>query len=50
MIKLLKFLAIWFIGCTFVDYVVPDIANSYQMAIGFLVGSVGLKVSGWLRD
>lgn len=45
MLKFLIFMVIWIAGCAFVDFVVPDIANAWQMAIGFAVGSVGLKAS-----
>lgn len=48
MLKFLTFLAIWISGCAFVDFVVPDIANAWQMTIGFAVGSIGLKVSDYV--
>ena len=34
MLKFLAFMAVWVAGCAFVDFVVPDIANAWQMAIG----------------
>ena len=32
-------LAIWCGACAFVDYIVPDIANSYKMLIGAIAGA-----------
>jgi hypothetical protein len=48
MLKFLTFMAIWISGCAFVDFVVPDIANAWKMAIGFAVGSIGLTISGYI--
>lgn len=45
MLKFLAFMAVWVAGCAFVDFVVPDIANAWQMAIGFVTGALGLVVS-----
>jgi hypothetical protein len=39
------FMVFWISGCAFVDFVVPDIANAWQMAIGHAVGSIGSVVS-----
>lgn len=41
----LVFMAIWIIGCAFVDLVVPNIANAWQMAIGALTGLVAAIAS-----
>jgi hypothetical protein len=40
-LKFLVFMAIWITGCAFVDLVVPDIANAWQMAIGLFTGTLG---------
>jgi len=39
-------LAIWCGACAFVDYIVPDIANSYKMIIGWAAGAFMITVQG----
>lgn len=39
----LAFFIIWCAACAFVDYVVPDAANAYQMLIGWCAGAIALK-------
>jgi len=41
----LVFMAIWIAGCAFVDLVVPNIANAWQMAIGALTALIGVLAS-----
>ncbi len=38
-------MVVWIAGCAFVDLVVPDIANAWKMAIGYVVGTLGVLVT-----
>ena len=42
---LFAFLFVWVCSCAFVEYVVPDIANSYQMMIGAIAALIGNEVT-----
>ena len=44
------FMVIWISGCAFVDIVVPDIANAWQMFIGAITAFLGLFLSGWMDN
>jgi len=43
-------LSIWCGACAFVDYIVPDIANSYKMLIGAMAGGFMSIVQSFIFD
>lgn len=47
--EFLVFMAIWITGCAFVDLVVPNIANAWQMAIGALTGLIAALASNSIK-
>jgi len=49
MTKFLIFMVIWMIGCAFVDYVIPDVANAWKMAFGAFTAFAAITISGSIQ-